>query len=137
MAVRPRLRAVTIPELEALVFGLGGQSYAQMMDPANRGKIPPLYSGKIVYRREPPRREDWQSALETAERGYGDCEDLVAYRIAELRAQGIKDAVPKITAVNPALRHVTLEYTNAAGERVREDPSRLLGMGKGKVRDER
>lgn len=129
MAVRPRLRATTIPELEALVFGLGAQSYAQMADPANRGKIPPLYSGKIVYRRELPRREDWQSALETAERGYGDCEDLVAYRLAELRAQGVKDAVPVITAVNPALRHVTLTYTDAAGRVVHEDPSRRLGMG--------
>lgn len=131
MAVRPRLRATTIPELEALVFGLGAQSYAQLADPANRGKIPPLYSGKIVYRRELPRREEWQSALETAERGYGDCEDLVAYRLAELRAQGVL-AKPVITAVNPALRHVTLTYTDPQTRQlVHEDPSRLLGMGKG------
>lgn len=131
MAVRPRLRATTIPELEALVFGLGGQSYAQMADPATRAKIPPLYGGSIVYRREMPRREEWQAALETAERGYGDCEDLVAYRIAELRAQGIQ-ALPKITAVNPALRHVTLTYRDpTSGQLVHEDPSRVLGMGKG------
>lgn len=128
MPVRPRLTAETIPELEALVFGLGAQSYAQMV--ANPGKLPPLYSGRIRYLREPPRREDWQAALETFARGYGDCEDLVAYRLAELRAQGI-DAQPRITAVNPALRHVTLVYPGPNGL-VHEDPSRLLGMGGGK-----
>lgn len=127
MTVRPRLRAETIPELEALVFGLGGQSYAQMVDPETRGKIPPLYGGRIRYKRELPRREEWQAALETAQRGYGDCEDLVAYRLGELRLQGI-NAYPKILAINPALRHVVLTYRNPAGQLIEEDPSRKLGM---------
>lgn len=127
MSVRPRLRAETIPELEGLVFGLGAQSYAQMVDPGNAGKIPPLYSGRIRYKRELPRREEWQAALETAERGYGDCEDLVAYRLAELRLQGIQ-AVPKILAINPALRHVVLTYRDRTGKLIEEDPSRVLGM---------
>lgn len=125
--VRPRLRAKTIPELEGLVFGLGAQSFAQMVDPDNRGKIPPLYGGSIRYKRELPRREEWQAALETAERGYGDCEDLVAYRLAELRMQGI-NALPKILAINPALRHVVLTYRDGTGREITEDPSRKLGM---------
>lgn len=124
MTVRPRFLAETIPELEALVYGLGAQSFVQMAAGEN---IPPLYSGRIVYRREPARREDWQSAAETVRRGYGDCEDLVAYRIAELRRAGIP-AWPKITAINPQLRHVQLVRRNPDGQWVIEDPSRQLGM---------
>jgi hypothetical protein len=128
VAVRPRFAANTNAELEGLVFGLGAQSFAQMADPATRKLIPALYSGRIVYKREPQRREEWQSALETAFRGYGDCEDLVAYRVGELRAQGIL-AFPVVSSITPKLRHVTLRYLDPkTNSWVTEDPSKRLGM---------
>ena len=127
MAVRPRLQATTIPELEALLSGLAAQSLVQMNDPATFGAIPPLYSGHVRYLRETPGHEDWQSAVVTAQRGTGDCEDLVVYRVAELRKQGI-DARPKVTWINPRLRHVTLTYPGPNGSLIHEDPSKRLGM---------
>lgn len=108
------------------MFGLAAQSYAQIAE--KRGDIPPLYSGKIRYKREPLRRENWQAARETAQRGYGDCEDLSAYRVAELRSQGIT-AFPIVVQVNPTLRHVKVRYLDPRSQQwVTEDPSERLGM---------
>ena len=126
MPVHPRFSAVSNAELEGLVLGLGAQSYAQMAE--KRGDIPPLYGGKIRYKREPLRRENWQSARETASRGYGDCEDLSAYRVAELRARGIT-AFPVVEQVSPTLRHVKIRYLDPrTNQWVFEDPSARLGM---------
>jgi hypothetical protein len=131
MPVHPRFSATSIGELEGLVFGLAAQSYAQMRD-AKLGvggrPLPPLYGGSIRYKREPIRRENWQGAQETAELGYGDCEDLAAYRVAELRAKGIK-AFPVVSQVSPTLRHVTIRYLDPkTNQWVPEDPSKRLGM---------
>lgn len=126
MAVHPRFSATSIGELEGLVFGLAAQDYAQMQE--NRGRIPPLYGGTIRYKREPLRRENWQSALETAGLGFGDCEDLSAYRVAELRAQGIT-AFPLVKQINANLRHVLVRYLDPKTQQwVTEDPSKKLGM---------
>lgn len=128
MPVYPRFEVESIGEIEGAVFGLAAQSYAQMMDPTKRGQIVPLYSGKIRYEREPLRRENWQSAYTTAVRGKGDCEDLSAYRVAELRAKGIL-AFPVVRQVNPTLRHVTVRWLNPKTNAwVNEDPSKRLGM---------
>jgi hypothetical protein len=128
LPVYPRFEAESIGEIEGAVFGLAAQSYAQMMDPSKRGKIVPLYSGKIRYEREPLRRENWQSAYTTAVLGKGDCEDLAAYRVAELRAKGVL-AFPVVTQINPSLRHVTVRYLDPKTKAwVSEDPSKRLGM---------
>lgn len=131
MPVHPRFSATSIGELEGLVYGLAAQSYAQMRD-ANAGvmgrPLPALYGGTIRYKREPVRRENWQSAGETADLGYGDCEDLSAYRVAELRMRGIK-AFPVVSQVSPTLRHVTIRYLDPkTNEWKTEDPSKRLGM---------
>lgn len=123
MAVRATITASTTPELEALVMGLVLVSLAQMADPPVAAYIPPLYSGKVRYVREPPGRERWQSAKETAARGYGDCEDLVGYRVAELIRSGI-NARPKVLEINPTLRHVVVQHPDGTIE----DPSAKLGM---------
>ena len=123
MAVRPSLNAVTNAELEGLVNGLAHQSYAQMLDPATAKKIPVLYTSSIRYKLEPAGQEIWQSAYETARLGYGDCEDLVAYRLAELWKDGIK-ARAKVLSITPTLRHVVLVHKNGDIE----DPSKALGM---------
>lgn len=128
MPIYPRFEVESIGEIEGAVFGLAAQSYAQMTDPQKRGKIVPLYSGAIRYEREPLRRENWQSAYTTATRGKGDCEDLAAYRVAELRAKGIL-AFPVVRQINPSLRHVTVRYLDPRTKAwVHEDPSKKLGM---------
>ncbi len=123
MSVRATITAQTTRELEALVTGLALVSLCQMQDPPVAAYIPPLYSGKVRYVREPAGEERWQSAKETAARGYGDCEDLVAYRCAELWHQG-KKAAPKVLEISPTLRHVVVQLPDGTIE----DPSAKLGM---------
>jgi len=123
MTVRPRLRVSNPREMEALLLGLALQSWCQLTGP-ERSAIPPLYSGHYRYRMERPGREDWQSALENARRGIGDCEDLATHRVAELWRDGVRGARPKILQVSPNLFHVVVAHPDGTIE----DPSRRLGM---------
>jgi hypothetical protein len=118
------MRASTIGELEGLVTGLALASLSQMRDPTQGPRIPGIYCGRIRYEREPRKRERWQTALETAIRGSGDCEDLVAYRLAEIWKDGETKARARVLHVNPTLRHVVVQRANG---RI-EDPSKRLGM---------
>jgi hypothetical protein len=54
-----------------------------------RMRLPPLYESGIVFAFEPfhgSGDEDFATPLETLERGAGDCDDLVIYRLCELYA---------------------------------------------------
>lgn len=51
--------------------------------------LPCLYDSGVVYQEEPPGREDWCDAPTVLSQGWGDCEDLAAYRCAELREMGV------------------------------------------------
>lgn len=83
----------------------------------------PLYRAGVRYRREEMGAEIWQLPSETAKLGYGDCEDLAAWRVAELRLQG-EPARIVIRQVKPRLWHVLVKRGNGQIE----DPSRKLGM---------
>ena len=113
------VRAHGIDELEALLEGLVRMDLVQL----RRGMVPPLYQSGVRYRREPRKREDWQTAAETYARRYGDCEDLAAYRAADLRLAGI-EARAIVYQAAPGLKHVVVEYPDGR----REDPSKRLGM---------
>lgn len=106
-------------QVRAAVLGLAAVSLVQMRERS----LPPLYGGTIRYVREPVGRERWQTADETAARGEGDCEDLAAYRVAELRHRGI-DATILIRVVRPELWHVLVQWPDGRTE----DPSAKLGM---------
>lgn len=91
-------------------------------------RIPPLYSAGVRYRREPKpkhgnRLEQFALIPVVLRQGHGDCEDLAAWRVAELRMQG-KRATPWIVRVNEHLFHVQVKR----GDGTIEDPSRELGM---------
>lgn len=125
MSVRLTMELNTIPELEAGVMGLALVGRAQMLDPANRGVFPSsLYDSSIRYKREEVGEEEWQTPLQTAQRGTGDCEDLAAYRTAELLVQGESGARPRVLTITPTLRHVVV----ARADGRLEDPSKMLGM---------
>ncbi len=49
------------------------------------GKYPLLYKANIPYREEPPGHEDWTDIPTVIKKGWGDCEDLAAWLVAELR----------------------------------------------------
>lgn len=109
-------------EIEAMLWGLAKVSLVQIQD----GRVTvPLYKSGARYRREPLPRERWQSALETAQLKAGDCEDLVAWRVAELWAAGERGARPECYSPRPGLIHCVVR--RASGRR--ECPSRMLGMG--------
>ena len=85
--------------------------------------LPRLYGGAIRYQREPPHSERWNSAVEVARLGYGDCEDLAAYRAAELRLGGQWAARAILIRKSPTLLHCVVDINGQ-----REDPSKRLGM---------
>lgn len=107
-------------QIRAAVLGLAAISLAQMHETF----VPPLYSGRIRYVREPAGRERWQTARETAERGEGDCEDLAAYRVAELHKAGETRATIVVRVIRPELMHIVVRRANG----MIEDPSAQLGM---------
>jgi len=58
--------------------------------------LPPLYASGVRYREDPPGEENWKDIPAVLADGHGDCDRLVAWRVAELRANGYPDAVPLI-----------------------------------------
>jgi hypothetical protein len=90
-------------------------------------RYPDLYKSGIRYKREPKepgRFERWQTIKDLMQKGVGDCEDLAAARVAQLRMIGIR-AVPWLRRKGNTW-HVVVRYPNG---RI-EDPSRRLGMGR-------
>ncbi len=88
-----------------------------------RGNLPRLYQSRVRYRQEPPGREDWLTADQVLKRGFGDCEDLAAWRAAEWRMHGVPArAVAKRTGRR--MYHAVVELPDGSIE----DPSAMLGM---------
>ena len=107
-------------EIRAAVLGLAAVSLVQM----RAKRFPRLYAAGIRYKREPRNREQWQTAALTLRLRTGDCEDLAAYRLAELHRLGETGATIAVKVVRPELRHILVR--RASG--VIEDPSKRLGM---------
>ena len=100
---------------------------------------PKLYESGVVYRRE-DRTENWLDIPHVIKAGWGDCEDLVFWRVAELRHQKIKAApFAKWRRVNGVYKYHALVRRFAPGrdhfgrmvkaKAWLEDPSKRLGMG--------
>ena len=99
---------------------------------------PKLYESGVVYRRE-DRTENWLDIPHVIKAGWGDCEDLVFWRVAELRHQKIKAApFAKWRRVNGVYKYHALVRRFAPGrdqfgrmvnaKAWLEDPSLRLGM---------
>jgi len=91
--------------------------------------MPPLYESGVRYKRESIGSENWQTVRQLYRAGIGDCEDLAAARAAELRMEGIPARAIAIRT-GPRKYHAVVRWPDGAIE----DPSRLLGMGKGRRR---
>lgn len=93
-------------------------------------RTPKLYQSGVVYRREAivsgRRLEEWRDIPTILTSGFGDCEDLACYRVAELRVQGVQ-ARPVVRwrrkPDSGILYHIIVGIGNK-----REDPSARLGM---------
>jgi hypothetical protein len=88
-----------------------------------------LYRSGVVY----GRTVEWDSIPAVIQRGYGDCKSLSAWRIAELREEGVE--------CRPVFRwirrqngrkdfHILVAVARKSNSHgVWEDPSKTLGMG--------
>lgn len=90
-----------------------------------RRRFPPLYMSGVRYRREPRGGEDWQTADRVLARMAGDCEDLAAWRAAELRVYGGEHAIATVKRTGPRMWHAVVLRADGSID----DPSRALGMG--------
>lgn len=93
--------------------------------------VPSIYESGIRYEEEPVGQpyEDFAAVPVILARGWGDCDDLVCWRIAELRNAG-ENAKVRLKWEFDALRgarmyHVLVRRANGQVE----DPSKRLGMG--------
>ncbi len=117
--IYPTLTLDGIPEIDAAVEGLVGVNVAQM----RRERFPPLYRSGIRYQREATER--WLPASKLRRTLRGDCEDLAAYRAAELRVSGTDPyASVRVYPSRAGVLHAVVRR----GDGSVEDPSRLLGM---------
>ena len=89
--------------------------------------LPSLYRSGVRYRAEPPGSERWADIPTILARGGGDCEDLTAWRVAELRMSGEVGA--RATSIwQPTPQGLLVHVLVRRGDGRLEDPSRLLGM---------
>ena len=112
----------TVDALEAYVEGLVRLNQWQFAA-AEGGDVgvPALYESGVVYRRERG-SENWQSAAELIQSGSGDCEDLAAYRAAELREFEDDWARVAIIRTPRGSFHAVVEHEDGTIE----DPSAIL-----------
>lgn len=135
------VRDAVQPTLAAMLNALVRINVEQMTRAARAGHpFPPLYESGVRYEREAeregapdrlgrlPRLEEWRDAAAVLEHGAGDCEDLAAYRVAELVAQGVEARIQIIKRPQRPGARGLLHILAAAPWGV-EDPSRALGMG--------
>lgn len=127
--IHVRVNVPPIPEaLEAVAEGLVLLNVFYLEHALEQGiELPALYDSGIVYRREPKGREWWESAadlLGIAADFQGDCEDLAAYRAAELRVFEDDYASVRVVRTSRGTFHAIVEHED--GEI--EDPSRIAVM---------
>lgn len=119
---------VTIPAMQAAAEGLTRLNVA-IMRAAKKNGVPfaPLLLSGVRYKQEPHGFEMWDNCAVVLTRGWGDCEDLAAWRAAELRLQGDRGAH---VAVRPSRSGIPGHYHAVVrtGSGKLEDPSRWLGM---------
>jgi hypothetical protein len=112
--------------IERAAEGLVGLNEWMMEHAWERGgiELPPLYESGVVYRREPPGREWWETArdlVSIATHRSGDCEDLAAYRAAELRFYEGENARLVVIRTKRRTFHAIVEREDGT----LEDPSRI------------
>lgn len=89
----------------------------------SEGGFRPLYQSGVVYKREP--RDVWRHVGDVQGSGWGDCEDLAAWRAAELRVSG-EDPGARVVVYQSGPRKFHAIVGRSDG--TTEDPSRRLGM---------
>lgn len=90
--------------------------YGQLAPP------PPLYGSGVRYADEPGAGsglEDFADPWTVHQRGWGDCDDLIRYRLCELYISGELTAAPAIHEPESELQHAAIRRADGS----LEDPS--------------
>lgn len=87
---------------------------------------PKIFSSGTVYKREAPGSDNWQDTERTLELRSGDCEDLCAWRTAELRAAGEDAHCDLLEFIDNGITFFHVRVRRGDGSI--EDPSKILGM---------
>ena len=91
-------------------------------------EAPSVYQSGVRYQAEEEDEELWQDVPAALRQGTPDCEDLAAWRVAELIVREGVAAQPRVTAARQPdgkwLFHITVLRPDGAIE----DPSAILGM---------
>lgn len=90
-------------------------------------KTPLIYQSGVRYRFEPGEPDPWQDIPSTLAKGWGDCEDLACWRVAELRHKAKIDARPMLRWRKEGERNIYHALVRLPDGRT-EDPSVALGM---------
>ncbi len=90
-------------------------------------ETPWLFESGVRYVEDDAGLERWTDVPETIARGAGDCKDLVAWRLAEIRVRERESALPVVRFERVGDRVKFHVVVHRMGGRV-EDPSRVLGM---------
>jgi hypothetical protein len=116
-----KCRLFSVAQIAGMLRGLQLASEAQLRE----RRFPSLYKSGVRYEGEPYGQEDWQVPSVTLRKGVGDCEDLAAWRAAELVVSGEdRGARAVVKLVRPGLVHCLVLRGNGQIE----DPSAKLGM---------
>lgn len=123
-----RSKRVIAALAQGFLRGVVASNQVTIREMRRKGRtIPPLYESGVVYRREPPwKHEEFADILTVLRRGWGDCDDLCAYRVAELRESGEDPKADIRIYWRPRSNVMHVEVRRGDG-RI-EDPSRFLGL---------
>lgn len=93
MAMHPKLDWRLFPpnqdhklSQQKLLYALEAMVRANQEELKAHPQIPLLYESGVVYQQEPKGHEDWADIPTVLKQRWGDCEDLAAWLVAELRS---------------------------------------------------
>ncbi len=112
-----------VAALRQLVY-CHAQICAALMHSGQLPALPPLYKSGVVYRPEPNKGtgvEDFADPWTCFHRQWGDCDDLVIWRLAELIASGEQCPAPQVRRAGTRM-HVLIRRADGS----LEDPSKIL-----------
>lgn len=122
----PRLFAESVKRLTDEIARLN--EVALRSDP----RIPRLYESGVFYKMKISEGHTFADLYEVIRKGYGHCQHLTGWRVAELRCSGedpmASAAVKWQQSTNPAARMI-FHVLVRRGDGSEEDPSQRLGMG--------
>ena len=123
MGVIPGTETVLSANIRRVIRGIA-ECWAEQL---REHPLPPLYKSGVVYKPEPASNqcEVFSDPYTTYLLGFGDCDDLVIWRLAEVLASGGQAWAQAMRKIGTTRYHVAVRM----GDGSEEDPSIILYPG--------